>query len=136
MPRFLWPALGLCLLFGASAASAQSPDWSRYKDAETVVIVTTDEDGAVRETTIWLCVLDGQGYVRTGSFSVWGENVQRTPEVKLRVDGAELALRAERVSDPTQIERLMAAFHEKYGFGDTLSGIVRGSPILFQLASS
>ncbi len=133
MTRLLMLALALALTFGAGAALAQSAvDWNAHEDTETVEIITTNEDGSARETTIWLCVLDGQGYVRGGT-GRWVGNSRRSTDVKLRVDGSELALRAEPLTDAALIERVTAAYREKYGFGDVLAGIIRGKPTIFRL---
>ena len=131
MTRFLSLALALLLAVGAASVSADV-DWNAHKAADTVVIVTTDEGGAARDTTIWLCVSNGQGYVRGGS-GQWVANSLRDGSVKLRVGDTELALTAMKLTDAAEIERVTAAFREKYGFGDTLSGIIRGAPTLFRL---
>jgi selenoprotein W-related protein len=100
--------------------------------AGTVVIVTADEGGAQRDTTIWLCVLNGQGYVRGGS-GQWVANTLRHGDVRLRVGEQELSLRATRLTDAVEIERVTAAFREKYGFSDTLATLIRGEPTIFRL---
>jgi len=132
MTRLLSLTLALLLAFAPIAALAEI-DWNAHKDVETVVIVTADADGAARETTIWLCVADGQGYVRGGS-GRWVGNTARNGDVTLRVGGSELAVRATKVTDAAEIERVTAAYREKYGFSDTLATLVRGEPTIFRLA--
>ncbi len=130
--RSALPLVSLALCF-ASQAPAAAADWTALAGEETVVIVTADEDGAPRETTVWLAVAGGQGYVRTGG-TTWGDNAERSPEVTLRAAGRDLPLRAERVRDPEEIARVEAAMHEKYGTSDTLSGWVRfGEVRIFRL---
>jgi hypothetical protein len=73
-------------LLAAGPAAAEAPDWDGLRELGTVEVVTTDLDGADRETTVWLAVVDGAGYVRTGS-SRWGDNVVRSPELELRALG-------------------------------------------------
>ena len=131
MTRCLSLALALLLAIAAAGASADV-DWNAHKDADTVVIVTTDEAGAAHDTTIWLCVSNGQGYVRGGS-GQWVADSLRDGNVKLRVGETELTLTATKLTDAAEIERVTAGFREKYGFGDTLSGIIRGAPTLFRL---
>ena len=75
----------VCML-GALAAGAAELDWNSVADVEEVRVVTTNEDGTLRETKIWLAVLDGQGYIRTSGWSRWGKNVVRNPDVALRID--------------------------------------------------
>ena len=53
-----------CLLI-AGPALAGAPEWAAVANEETVYVITTDEDGDVRETKIWLLVLDDVGYIRT-----------------------------------------------------------------------
>jgi hypothetical protein len=126
-------SLALALLLGFAALPALAGlDWSEHEGADTVVIVNADEDGAQRETTIWLCVLDGQGYVRGGS-GQWVANTLRNGDVRLRVGGKELSLRATKSTDAAEIERVTAAFREKYGFSDTLATLIRGEPTIFRL---
>ena len=105
-------------------APARAIDWAAA-DAERVVeIVTHDEDGSPRETKIWLVVVDGQGYIRTGGTRWWG-NVERDPDVVLRVAGAEHPLRAELVTHEALLEKVVAAFRSKYGFSDRMAGLMR-----------
>jgi hypothetical protein len=121
------------LLLGlAPWAALADVDWNAHKSADTVVIVTTREDGAPHDTTIWLCVSNGQGYVRGGG-GAWVGDSLRDGKVTLRVDDAELALTATKLTDAAEIDRVTAAFHEKYGFSDTIASIIRGSPTIFRL---
>jgi hypothetical protein len=133
MPRLACSALLLASLVAAPAAAA-GPDWNAVADVEEVEVLTTDEDGAARETTIWLVVVDGQGYVRGGVRGHWGRNAQRDPDVALRVEGAEYALRASPVTDAAARERIEKAFREKYGWFDGLVNVFRGSePLILRL---
>jgi hypothetical protein len=69
------------------------PDWEKLKDVGRIEIVTHDEDGDARETTIWFVELDGQGFIRTGDTN-WGKNIHRNPkDVVLRIEGKEYPLR-------------------------------------------
>jgi hypothetical protein len=113
--------LGAALLAAALLApgEARSIDWA-VADAERVVqILTRNEDGTKRETKIWLVVVDGQGYIRTGG-TRWYANLERDPDVVLRVAGAEHELRAERVTDADLVAKTQAAFRTKYGWSDRL----------------
>jgi len=132
MTRLLSLALASLLALAPFVARADI-DWNAHKAVETIVIVTADEDGTPRDTTIWLCVVDGKGYVRGGS-GRWVGNTARNGDVKLRVGESELVVHATKVTDAAEIERVTAAYHEKYGFSDTLAGIVRGEPTIFRLA--
>ena len=132
MTRFFFSSLALLLSLAPVTALADV-DWNAHKGADTVVMVNADDDGAQRETTIWLCVSDGHGYVRGGS-GQWVANTLRDGNVKLRVSGTELALHATKVTDAAEIERVTAAFRVKYGFSDTLATLIRGEPTIFRLS--
>ncbi|MBM4384776.1 MAG: DUF2255 family protein [Deltaproteobacteria bacterium] len=125
-------SLTAAVLLTFAAASAPALDWSAHASADTVVIATTDEGGAARDTTIWLCVSNGQGYVRGGG-GQWVANALRDGAVTLRVGDAHLALTATRVTDAAEIERVTADFRAKYGFSDTLATLIRGEPTIFRL---
>jgi hypothetical protein len=122
-------ALLLALAPGAPAgpAASQVPDWGALADAEEVKALTRDADGEPRETTIWIAVVDGRGYIRTSRSTTWGDNALREGGLVLRVRREEYPVRVELVQDEALLARIAAAFHEKYGFVDTLAGLVRGS---------
>jgi len=99
----------------AVAATAADFDWAPYRDESTVEIITVDEDGSRRETTIWIVVVDGAGFVRTND-SRWLANIRRDPNVELRSRGVESPFTAEIADDPETFDRVEAAFKAKYGW--------------------
>ena len=116
------------LILLAPVTGAQGGDaiqWDRYSEEGTVEVVTTNEDGSARETKVWLAVVDGQGYIRTGK-TRWGGNVERNPEVTLRIGEAELPLRVEFVTDPAERDAVKAALRAKHGFSDWILSPIRG----------
>jgi hypothetical protein len=116
-----------------AAPEPSPPQWSEVAEVGTVEVLTVDEDGSPRETTVWLAVVDGQGYLRTGG-TRWGGNLERDPQLVLRIEEREYALRSEAVEDEALRERITAAFREKYGFTDALIGLVRGDhPMIMRL---
>lgn len=120
---------------GAERVLAQQPDWAALSDLETVEVITRDADGSPRVTTVWLLVLDGEGYVRTGGTS-WGDNVVRDRELVLRVGEIEYPMGVEFEEDDEIRERVTQAFRDKYGLSDGLVGWVRGShPKLMRLVA-
>ena len=132
VPR-AFPSILLLALLMAALPAAAAPDWNALKDVETVEIVTTDEDGSSRDTTIWLAVVDGQGYIRTGN-STWKGNIERNPDVTLRVEDTEYPVRAEFVSDADLKTRVEQTLRDKYGFSDSFIGIFRiGEPNIMRL---
>jgi len=112
----------------APVAGAQGGDavqWDRYAEKGTVEVITTNEDGSARVTKVWLAVVDGQGYIRTGKTG-WGGNVERNPEIALRIGETELPLRVEFVTDPTERDAVKAALRAKHGFSDWILNPIRG----------
>ena len=129
-------ALAACAaLFALAAAAGEPPDWNSIKDVDTVSVGTTNPDGSLRYTTVWLVVVGGRGYLRTGD-TTWGGNVARTPDVTLVVDGKEYALRVDLVEAEDERALVTKAFNEKYGWSDTMIGWFRGDhPKIMRLAS-
>jgi hypothetical protein len=117
----------------ASSSESATPDWSKWAALQTVQVISTDEGGRVRATTVWIVVVEGQAYLRTGR-TVWGGNVEREGKLKLKGDPGEHQFRAERITDPSIQAKVMAAFRAKYGFQDVISGVIRlGQHRIFRL---
>lgn len=124
----------LCCVLALASAAAAGPDWEAVADVEHVWAITTDADGDARETKVWLAVVDGQGFLRTGG-SRWGENLQRAPQLRLRIEGVEYPLRADFIEDEDFRARIEAAFREKYGWSDAFVGLMRfGRPKIMHMA--
>ena len=122
--------LGLLL---AAAAHAAAPDWSQFTDVQTVEVVSTDEDGGSRLTTVWIVIIEHQAYLRTAG-TTWGDNVERKGTIGLRTSVGEYPLRAELVLSNAEVERVVAAFREKYGSTDALMEMFRfGDRRVFRL---
>ena len=127
---------GVVLAFAlavASSTESATPDWRKWADLQTVQVISTDEGGRARTTTVWIVVVDGQAYLRTGR-TTWGGNVEREGKLKLKGKPGEYQFRAERITDPSLDEKVMAAFRAKYGFRDVISGVIRlGQHHIFRL---
>jgi hypothetical protein len=122
----IFPLILLVLLAPVSAAGEEEAiDWSRYSEEGTVTVLTTDEDGSIRETKVWLAVVEGKGYIRTGN-TRWGGNVERNPEISLRIGETEIPLRAEFVTDEAEREAVKAALRARHGFSDWILSPLRG----------
>lgn len=98
----------------AIPAFGQTPNWAEVAAEEEILITVTQEDGTPREVTIWLVVLDDQGYFRTRNTS-WRGDLERDRDVTLRIAGADYAVRANSVSDEALTDRIHETFTEKYG---------------------
>jgi hypothetical protein len=132
-----WPLAlaGALALLAAAASAAEAPDWSALQELDTVSVATTNPDGTLRYTTVWIVVVGGRGYLRTGD-TTWGANVTRNPNLKLVVGDEEYGLRADFVEAEDERALVMAAFNEKYGVSDTVIGWFRGGrPKIMRLAS-
>lgn len=122
-------------ILAIAAGAAELPDWNALADRDTVSVATSNPDGTLRYTTVWIVVVDGRGYIRTGN-TTWGANVARDPAVKLVIGEKEHALRADFVEADDERALVMAAFNAKYGWQDTVLGWFRGArPKIMRLAS-
>jgi hypothetical protein len=117
------PALRLAVALAlALPATARAIDWNAAAPVEVIEVVTADPDGETRTTKVWLVVVDGEGYLRTGD-TRWFGNLERDPGLLLRVEGTEHPLRAFFVTDPPLRGRVIQAFRDKYGWEDRLLGL-------------
>jgi hypothetical protein len=108
----------------AAPAGAEPPDWQRLAQAGVVEVVTRDADGALRETKVWLVLVDGVPYLRT-SESRWLENLRRDPDLVLRIEGRDYELRAEEVPGDAIVEQVDRATLEKYGWQERMIHVFR-----------
>jgi hypothetical protein len=122
----LWLALAVlgCATLPPVPATAR-PDWSALAGEETIQLVTRDASGDVRETKVWLVVVDGVGAIRTGN-TKWFENLTRDPTLKVRMGGLEYAMRIEKVTDEEARKRINAVYRAKYGVQDRTVQLFRG----------
>ena len=110
------------VLLGAGVARAEAVDWNAAHEHDVIEILTTDPDGELRETKVWVAALDGRGYVRTND-SRWFQNLVREPSAAIRFGDAQHPVRAEVVRDPALRARVDAVFAEKYPFSMWVAGI-------------
>jgi hypothetical protein len=116
----------------ALAAGAEPLDWNRFTDTQTIQLLTNDEDGGPRLTTVWVVVVDRSAYVRTGG-TTWGDNVERNGTLRIK-ELADRQVRAEKVLSAAEVETVVAAFREKYGTTDAVMEVIRfGERRVFRL---
>ena len=121
------------LLVARAAESTARPDWNAVAGVDTVEVFTKNADGTPRHTTIWLAVVDGTGYIRTGATG-WWSNIERDPNLVLRIEDKEYPLRAVSVEDAALLQRIQDAFRAKYGFSDSVVGFFfRSVPHIMRL---
>jgi len=118
--------LAVAVILPPPSAAAASPDWSAVAATDTVEVMTKNPDGTLKDTTVWLVVVDGQGYIRTGN-TRWWSNIERDHDVVLRIQGKEYPLRVEVVEDPGLRQRVVDAFRAKYGWVDRAMDAIRSS---------
>jgi len=118
----LLPAVALTLLL---AGPARAFDAAPHADEEVIEVVTTDEDGSARTTKVWIVVVDGDAYIRTGN-TRWGRNVERDPDVRILTATGADDLRVELVTDEAARAPVVEAFRAKYGWSDRLMSPLRG----------
>ena len=124
-------AFAVWLLSPASRADA--PDWNALADESVIEVLTHDADGDLRETKVWVGVVDGVGYVRT-SDTRWRENITRDADVVVRIEEREYPLRAELVTDAALRARVNEVFRAKYGLTDRMLGWFGNEGGKYQLA--
>jgi len=115
-------AVGLALLV---AGPVRAFDAAPHADEEVIEVVTTNEDGTARTTKIWIVVVGGDAYVRTGKTG-WGQNLERDPDLRVLTATGAYDLRVEFVTDEAARAPVVEAFRAKYGWPDRLMSPLRG----------
>ena len=92
---------------------------------EVVVLHTTGADGAGHATRLWI-VDDADGaWLRAGhDGSSWFRDLEARPDVQVERGGETLAVRAVPSRDPADRARINALTATKYGWAETLYGMV------------
>ena len=128
--------VGIVLVLGlAGSAQASALDWQRFQQADVIQILTHDEDGDRRATSIWIVAFDEHGYVRTND-SRWLANIRRGSGVALRLGEQEFAVSAREPNDPALTARVEEQFKQKYGFMQrVMSTFRRREPTLLELTA-
>jgi deazaflavin-dependent oxidoreductase (nitroreductase family) len=91
---------------------------SALQDAREVELtVTGRKSGAESTRPVWFVLEDDKVLLVpvTGTDSAWYRNVEKTPTVGLRADGAEFEGSAQPTDDPGVVSHAAEAFGEKYG---------------------
>jgi hypothetical protein len=89
-----------------------------------IELLTRDPDGELRETKVWVVLVEGVPYLRT-SGSRWLENLRRDPRLGLRIEGREVQARAEEVPGDEIVEAVDRATLEKYGWQERMVHLFR-----------
>ena len=127
------PILFLILALYASTASAQVFDWPSVATESVIEVLTSDADGELRETPVWIVVIDGAAFVRTND-SKWLANIRRGSAVRVRVRDVESGVLAFEVADAALKARVEKAFKAKYGSMQRIMSAFRMSePVVLRL---
>ena len=100
--------------FHSAPIHAAEAKWSEIHGEKEITITVNREDGTTQELIIWFAVVDGRGYIRTWDSS-WRAEVERDPEVSLRIAGRDYPVRVSAVAEKALYDRVNAAYREKYG---------------------
>jgi len=134
MKPILWASLLLTAAL-AGSVSAGEIEWQRFQDEDVIEVLTRDEDGALRETSIWIVAFDGHGYVRTND-SRWLANIRRGSSVALRIGEDEFPVTARESDDAALTARVEEGFKQKYGFTQRVMSWFRmREPTLLELSA-
>ncbi len=118
-------AIALLAALAAAPAPAQETeaavvDWAALDAYDVIEVVTFDAEGnELRATKVWIGLLDGHGWVRTGD-SRWLPAVKENPDIAIRAGGVDHPMRAEVLQDEEIRLRLLPVFQEKYGWQQKL----------------
>ena len=130
-----WP-IAIALMCGFSSVSVATSDpteWQPFAEQDVIQIITEDPDGDLRETKIWIVVLDGTGYIRTNN-SRWLANIRRGSPISLRSEEWESRVTATEIDDDQVDEEVESAFKSKYGLMQSVMSFFRISdPTLLEL---
>lgn len=104
------------LVFGLEMIASESGE---------VVVVTTPTDDGPSRTRLWVVDLDGAQYLRAGHVEAsWYGPLIAADAVDVERGGATARYRA--VPAPEVLDRVNAAFADKYGWRETYIGLMVG----------
>jgi len=84
-------------------------DWAFAGDSGTIQIETRPADPY--SVNVAFTILDGVLYVNAGGTETrWVKNISAEPQIRLRMGGRLYDLRADRVTDPAEIEAFAEAW--------------------------
>ena len=75
--------------------------------------MTVDPDKSRRITQVWIANIGQSAYLRTGD-SRWFKNLQREPQLELRIGGMSYPCGTQVVTDATTVTNVHEAFRAKY----------------------
>ncbi len=126
--------VGLALLFGSvlpgtAQESRVQDELARVATESTLEITTIGrKSGKPRTTPIWFVYDQGYLYIQSGKDGKthWYRNLQKNPQMQLRIGQLVLTGSAQFVTDTNEIERVHDLFRSKYTFA-RVAGFVGSS---------
>lgn len=110
--------IGLVLLFALSIVLASN------FGGENVVLRTSDVDGSIHETRLWIQDMDQSEWLRAGSpDNRWYRRLKERPIVEVKRRGVWQRYRA--IPAPHRTAQINNAMARKYGWADWLIGLMR-----------
>ena len=100
-------------------------DWSVLDSVDTVQLETQPDDPY--SVNIWVAGIGADVYVATGDDGTnWTEHIEVNRDVRMRVIDQVFALEAVRVRDSDEMQRVSAAYVNKYGLDNDDNWVVTG----------
>jgi hypothetical protein len=100
---------------GALGGTSAAPpaDWAMLNDIKTIQLEV--RPSAPYSVNIWAVGMGANLYVATGADGTrWSPMIEQDARVRARIDGKLYDLRAERVTDPAEIQRVADTYATKY----------------------
>ena len=88
-------------------------DWAILAQEEIPSLVTIDADNSRRVTQVWIANIGQNIYLRTGD-TRWFQNLQRKPELELRIGGLAYPCVTQTVTESETVAHVHEAFRAKY----------------------
>jgi len=125
--------LGACsepfIVFSGGALEGETvqppASWSILDGIDTVQLETQPDDPY--SVNIWAAGVGPDVYVATGKDGTrWTKHIEADNDVRLRIDHQIFNLRASRVTDPEEVQRVSAAYVRKYGLDADDNWVMKG----------
>jgi hypothetical protein len=118
MKTLLTLVVGIVLLYALGVVLAST------LGGENVVLRTTDANGDVHQTRLWIQDMDRSEWLRSGSpKNRWYQRLTRRPQVEVKRNGQWRRYRA--IPVPQRTAELNSAMARTYGWADWLIGLTQ-----------